>query len=190
MTDFDTLSAYGVTLREIQEQDLPQLLTWRNRHDIRKVMKTSDEISASEHLSWFKSLATKTDRQYFSILYKDELIGSANISCEHGSVHSAELIEPGLYIGHEKYRGNILAFAPSLVLCDYCFNVIKAKKLLAIVSHQNEQAIAYNKKLGYSIEPSDNDDCAEQQWITMGLCKDDYEQSTKTIKSLLSRVRK
>ena len=178
----NTLQGYEIELRPIEESDLTQLLEWRNRHDIRIMMKNQELISFDTHLAWFQSLADKHTQQHFAIDYKGQLIGSANISLLATSTEGDEAqFEPGLYIGHDKYKGNIIAFAPSLVLNDYCFTYLSASRLIATVHKQNETAIAYNKKLCYQLYDE------QDEWIKMTLVERDYQQATKVIRGFLSR---
>jgi RimJ/RimL family protein N-acetyltransferase len=174
------LSGYGVELRPIQEGDLAQLLNWRNREDIRGMMKSQDIISMPEHIAWFKGLVTKQHVQHFAVCYKGALIGAANIMTESDSLNFCQRIEPGLYIGEEKFRGNILAFAPSLVLNDYCFETLNVSGLIATVNSKNSQAITYNEKLGYQI-------VERGEWLSMTLNIDDYLAATKMVRRFLSR---
>ncbi|GBL04610.1 GNAT family N-acetyltransferase [Glaciecola sp. KUL10] len=181
------LSGYGIELRPIEESDLEQLLEWRNRHDIRIMMKNQGLISFDSHVAWFKALGTKSTQQHFAIDYKSTLIGSANVSLIESTSDSTQMqFEPGLYIGHEGYKGNIVAFAPSLVLNDYCFDYLGAKRLVATVLLQNKAAIAYNTKLGYQAM---SEQCTEgeKEWLIMGLQKQEYQHATKMIRGFLSR---
>lgn len=174
------LSGYGLVLRPIEEKDLAQLLAWRNREDIRSMMKSQNIISMSEHMAWFIGLANKQHVQHFAVCYKGTLIGAANIMTDSDSLSLCQHVEPGLYIGDEKYRGNILAFAPSLVLNDYCFDTLNVSSLTATVHHNNSQAISYNEKLGYRI-------AKRGDWLTMTLNIEDYLEATKMVRRFLSR---
>ncbi|MBF7072359.1 GNAT family N-acetyltransferase [Glaciecola sp. MH2013] len=214
------LSGFGVVLRPINEEDLSDLLRWRNREDIRSMMKSQSIISMDDHRRWFSSIVQLNNAdidskaaqhctsdsiaiqsQYFAICYKAELIGSANITTEALSLSKASEVEPGLYIGHERYRGNILAFAPSLVLNDYCFKELKVKRICATVHANNHQALAYNAKLGYKLSSSDEQDSQKSShdhvagsekhpWIKMTLQEEDYLRATAKIRQFLSRPAK
>jgi RimJ/RimL family protein N-acetyltransferase len=195
------LTAYGIELRPIEEADLSALLAWRNREDIRSMMKSQEVITMENHRKWFSSVvdvsaADKNDSenvlgklndlsaQHFSICYQSKLIGSANIISRDAPLVQAKIIEPGLYIGDEKYRGNILAFAPSLVLNDYCFAELGVALIEATVHVNNAQAIGYNKKLGYQIAEADS------TWIKMTLDAEQYLDATKQIRAFLSRPKR
>lgn len=152
------LSGYGVDLRSVLQSDIETLRQWRNRDDIRSMMKSTAYITPEQQQSWFEGLEDATHVRHFLVSYRDEAIGSATLSGLSfvsgftDDLENAKEIEPGLYIGHERYRNNILAFAPSLVVCDYCFDELQVSKLIATVNASNKAALSYNKKLGYQEE--------------------------------------
>lgn len=206
------LMGYGVELRTVEQDDIELLRNWRNREDIRSMMKSTSYITKEQQQAWFESLEEATHVRHFLISYKGQNIGSATLTGVKfvagftDDLENASEIEPGLYIGEEKFRNNILAFAPSLVACDYCFDELQVKKLIATVNRENKQALAYNNKLGYKEESrffsdlpskgeavdthSDNHSLAnesQQEWIKMTLNYDDYIAATKQVRNLLSR---
>ena len=206
------LSGYGVELRSVAQSDIETLRQWRNREDIRSMMKSTSYITEQQQQAWFESLEDATHVRHFVIRYKGEDIGSATltglsfVSGFTDDLENAEEIEPGLYIGHENYRNNILAFAPSLVICDYCFDELQVKKLTATVNASNKQALSYNQKLGYIEESrfftelSDEDEgddsgtssdgensATKQEWVSMTLQRKDYVEATKQMRDFLSR---
>lgn len=146
------LTGYRVTLREVQEQDLDQLRHWRNSPAVSEFMLSQDPITEEQQNAWFKKVQRDKKQQHFVICYKNQAIGSANIKVTQGeSVEAASVVEPGLYIADERYRSNILAFAPSLLLNDYCFEQLQVQHLKAVVMAGNTAAVNYNKKLGYRL---------------------------------------
>ena len=201
------LAGYGVELSSVVQIDIETLRRWRNRLDIRSMMKSTHIITEEEQQRWFDSLEDATHVRHFLVRYKGEPIGSATlngvsfVSGFTDDLENANEIEPGLYIGHESYRNNILAFAPSLVLCDYCFDELQVNKLIATVNSRNKQALSYNKKLGYKEETrffadsTENADCSgneshlptRQEWVSLSLSREDYRESTRQVKQFLSR---
>ena len=202
---------YGVELRTVEQDDIELLRNWRNREDIRSMMKSTSYITEEQQQAWFESLEEATHVRHFLISYKGQDIGSSTLTGVKfvagftDDLENASEIEPGLYIGEEKYRNNILAFAPSLVACDFCFDELQVKKLIATVNKENKQALAYNNMLGYKEESRffsdlpikgeavnthsenslENDN--QQEWIKLTLNYDDYSAATKQVRNLLSR---
>lgn len=198
------LSGYGVELRTVVQSDIEVLRQWRNRDDIRLMMKSTSYISEEQQQAWFNSLEEASHARHFIITYKDEAVGSGTltgtkfVSGFTDDLENASEIEPGLYIGHERYRNNILAFAPSLLMCDYCFDELQVKRLIATVNGDNKQALSYNEKLGYKEvsrfytelseqAPSGANRIIQQEWVSLVLLRKDYIEATKQVRNFLSR---
>lgn len=176
------LTGYQVELRTVNAEDLDMLRAWRNDPAISQFMLSQETISKEQQRAWFHKIQRDPSQRHFIILYKSCPIGSANIKTRGigKSLNEATTIEPGLYIADERYRQNMLAFAPTLLLNDYCFEVLGARKLKAVVRKENDAAIKYNQKLGYKTESSG-------ELIEVSLNLEDYQSHSKLIKSLLSR---
>jgi RimJ/RimL family protein N-acetyltransferase len=181
-----TLSGYQVILTEVCEDDIETIRQWRNDPAVSQYMLSQDLISVEQQQAWFNKIQRGDSQQHFVIHYKNQAIGVANIrACYQGeSLKTARTIEPGLYIAHEKYRNNILAFAPTLVLNDYCFEELACQQLKAVVKGDNQAALNYNKKLGYQIEKYSE---SLEELVEIRLNKVDYRQHTVQLKALLSR---
>lgn len=175
------LSGYKVTLREVEASDLELLRQWRNDPKISQFMLSQQHISQEQQQAWYKKVQRDPKQQHFMIEYKGQAIGSANIQLRSGeSLQGANIIEPGLYIYDDKYRGNILAFAPTLLLNDYCFEQLQVQYLKAVVKADNTAALNYNKKLGYRI-------LKQGDVIEIGLNYEDYQHTSAALKGFFSR---
>ncbi len=180
------LSGYQVVLNEVTKSDIELIRQWRNDPNVSQYMLCQDIISQKQQLAWFKKIQLDTSQQHFVIHYKGLPIGVANIRTYYQgeSLNTARAIEPGLYIANDKYRNNILAFAPTLLLNDYCFEQLGCQELKAIVKADNTAALNYNAKLGYQIEKHTEN---QADVIAITLHKNDYQQHTVQLKALLSR---
>lgn len=179
------LSGYKVTLKRVVRDDLEMLREWRNHDKIKAFMLSQENISAEQQVAWFEKIQQSNNQAHYVIYYKDEAIGSANIRAVNtDNLQTASVIEPGLYIFADQYRSNLLAFAPTLLLNDYCFNELQIEYLQAVVKADNHAALSYNQKLGYRrVEPKNNN----KPVLTIQLRQADYENACKQIKGLLSR---
>lgn len=176
------LEKYSVTLVPINEQYKALLLHWRNQDEIRKEMLNQALISVETHQQWFDSLAEKCDQQHFIILYKEKAIGAINLKCHQGlPLSKSTHAEVGLYIAENMYRGNIIAFAPSLVINDYAFQTLNIKQLSSKVRADNIAALKYNQQLGYRLVIDNT------EFTSITLNQDDYHKSTQQLKEFLSR---
>ncbi|WAJ71039.1 GNAT family N-acetyltransferase [Catenovulum adriaticum] len=175
------IEAYSVRLEQIDQQTMHLLREWRNQADIRKQMVNQNLITPAQHLAWFKQIEQAHNQQHFIIYYKQQAIGAINIATEEASLQQAQIAQVGLYITEPKYKNNMLAFAPSLAINDYAFQILNINQLKSKVRQSNQPAIKYNQQLGYQFNPL-NDEFTE---IT--LTADNYEQASKQLKNWLSR---
>lgn len=176
------LKGYAIELIAVNEHNQQLLYAWRNQPEIRKQMVNQTEISQAQHQQWFNALQTKTDQQHYVIYYRDNAIGAINIcSSDNKPLTQSNNAEVGLYIASEKYRGNILAFAPSLVINDYAFTQLKINSLASKVRADNKAALKYNQQLGYELSPE------KQGFINIKLNAINYDKHSKSLKNFLSR---
>lgn len=177
-----SLQGYQISLDSVQADELEMIRQWRNDPDVARYMLSQEHISAEQQQAWFNKISRDASQQHFVIRYKQQSIGVANIRAYYQGedLHNARAVEPGLYIAEPKYRANLLAFAPTLLLNDYCFEVLKVEFLAAVVKADNHAALNYNAKLGYQIEK-------QADLVEIRLTKADYQQHSQSLKALLSR---
>ena len=184
----DVIEAYNVTLCPVEEADLEQLRQWRNSAEIAQQMVSQEKITPQQQLHWYQQSQTRKDQQHFAIRFRHQLIGAANIKSLNGNaIMPGVCLEPGIYIGEQRYRSNILAFAPSLALLDYCFDTLRSPLLKAKVKVSNQSALSYNFKLGYVEVDKENEADKENDYIHIELAEPQYQLASKNLKHLLSR---
>lgn len=183
------LNAYGVCLREVQYTDIERIRSWRNDPLINNMMFDQTYISVEQQKDWFSYVSSSTYQQHFLIEYKSQAIGIINIKSldKKMSLGEAKIIEPGLYIAEPRYRGNVLAFCPSLAVLDYCFEELACEQIVARVLRNNESAIKYNKALGYSFSAEEQKQAveADDAFVSMYLNYSAYCCSREAIKKAL-----
>lgn len=179
------IEAWQVTLRPLEEGDLDKLRQWRNSDYVREKMVSTSLITAEQQAAWFQKISHDPSQMHWIIEYKGRPVGSTNVKVPviRETVVSARVLEPGLYIGEPDYQGNILAFAPTLAMYDYCFSHFSVTEFSAAVKPDNDAALKYNRQLGYEISGQDD-------FVRLRLQKEAYERQTVTLKSFLSRPRK
>ncbi len=176
------LQGYAVKLVPVGKSNQHLLYAWRNQPEIRQQMVTQSKITQAQHQSWFDALKTKNDQQHYVIYYRDNAIGAINIrSSDNKPLKQSINAEVGLYIACEKYRGNIIAFAASLLINDYAFTQLQVKSLASKVRADNIAALKYNQQLGYELSPE------KQGFIEIKLNAINYEKHSKPLKNFLSR---
>lgn len=177
------LSGYQVELLPVAQAHQLQLRQWRNQDEIRQQMLSDNLISEEQQQAWFRKTQRDPKQLHWVIRFRQQLIGATNVkSLEPGkSAAEASVLEPGLYIGERRYQGNIVAFAPTLAMYDFCFGSLSTRLFRAVVKRTNQNAMSYNQKLGYQVV-EDNELCV------LELNQAAYEAATAPIRQFLSRA--
>ncbi|MDQ0221216.1 UDP-4-amino-4,6-dideoxy-N-acetyl-beta-L-altrosamine N-acetyltransferase [Peribacillus cavernae] len=132
-------------LKDIKEEDLKQILEWRNKESIRKVMYNSNIILMDQHIQWYERLQ-KSETAISKIFYYDHVpygvlninqIDVINNKCEWGFFIGANNAPRGM--------GTILGFTS----LNYIFEELSIRKLSAEVLGMNEKSVAFHQKLGF-----------------------------------------
>lgn len=140
-----------VTLRLLEEADLPLTRAWRNQDDIRKWFLTSAVISAEQHAAWFAQYRERDDDFVFVI---EE---TATLKCAVGQV-SLYAIEwdrrrsklGRLLIGDAEARGKGLARRAVETLIDFAERLGLEELRLEVLAG-NEPAIAIYEACGFAV---------------------------------------
>ena len=132
-------------LKNIQFEDLPLVLKWRNQVHIRNVMFNSNIILKEEHRTWFENLQN-TKTAISKIFYFDEIpYGVVNIN-QMNPVHNS--CEWGFYIGEvsaQRGMGTVLGYTA----LNYIFNELNIRKVNAEVIENNPKSRIFHEKLGF-----------------------------------------
>ncbi|WP_417504409.1 GNAT family N-acetyltransferase [Marinomonas gallaica] len=167
---------YQIEFRAIEHDDIEQLRQWRNRDDIRLMMVDQSQISQVQQQTWFERLGTQVNRHHFALWFRDQLIGYANASLDEPDSAST-----GLYIGHEKYRGSMLAICVGVGLSEWCFEQLPISSIDAQVAPYNQAALRFNESLGYRVvEQNEN-------WVFLSKTQHEFEQARERLLPMLSR---
>ncbi|SBT16345.1 hypothetical protein MGA5115_00425 [Marinomonas gallaica] len=167
---------YQIEFRAIEQDDIEQLRQWRNRDDIRLMMVDQSQISQVQQQTWFERLGTQVNRYHFALWFRDQLIGYANASLDEPDSAST-----GLYIGHEKYRGSMLAICVGVGLSEWCFEQLPITRISAQVAPHNQAALRFNESLGYRMVEQN------ESWVFLSKTQQDFEQARERLYPLLSR---
>lgn len=136
------------TLRPVQFNDLPLILEWRNRPEIRKLMFTTHEISTEEHYAYFeRSWNDLTKRHLLCVAEDGTPVGVVNLNGIDVRNRNAFW---GFYSGDPSQRG-IGTWMGYLAL-NYAFDVLELHKLMGEVLSTNEPSLHFHKKLGFQLE--------------------------------------
>ncbi|MCF8338485.1 MAG: GNAT family N-acetyltransferase [Bacteroidales bacterium] len=171
---------YGVTLKRITEEDIELLRQWRNSEQINRHMEYREYITPEMQKQWFDSI-NNYNNFYYLIIYKGDKVGVINEKNIDRSGKGTS--ESGLFIANKEYYKTFVPLLASLTLIEVNFYLLGGKESYIRTLRDNEEAIAYNKSLGYKLcEGQEN---VENQLYV--LTRENYEQKTRKIRKAASR---
>lgn len=133
-------------VRRMNERDLPQVLSWRNHHDIRRYMYTRHEISLEEHVRWF-SQASQDPERHLLIFEIDAIpLGFINIH----QIARGAIADWGFYAAPDAPKGARPALGDAALR--YAFKTAGLHKLCGEALAYNERSIRFHLSLGFQRE--------------------------------------
>ena len=141
----------AVTLRLLEEGDLPMTRGWRNRDDSRRWFLTSSIITPEQHAAWFAQYRDRDDDFVFVIEDTAGLmrpIGQVSIYAidwDHKRAKFGRLL-----IGDPAARGKGLARKAVDALVAHAFNELGLAELRLEVLADNARAIALYQSCGFA----------------------------------------
>lgn len=172
-------------LKEIENDDLQLILSWRNQEPIRKVMFNSDIITWEQHVQWFNRLK-KNEIARSKIFYFDNIpYGVLNITqidilnkrCEWGFYLCSRTAPKGM--------GTILGYTA----LKYVFRELNMRKVSAQVFSLNNKSIKFHEKLGFTQEGQLRAHVLKnEQYIDIllfGLLSTEWEKNELLLKELI-----
>lgn len=118
-------------LRAIEEDDLKQLLEWRNKPSLRKFFREYRELSWDQHVWWYENIVLKDDKvRMFSILdNQKKLIGACGLCYINWVDRNADF---SIYLGADDlYIDDVLAIDAAKSLIKYGFEELNLHRLWA-----------------------------------------------------------
>lgn len=134
-------------LREIKDDELELMRTWRNAPAVRANMYTRHEISSAEHLSWWARTQQREDQQYFAYEKHGEplgIVGFTSIDRANANCSWAFYAAPSA----PKGTGSRMEF----LALEHVFKSLKLHKLHCEVLAFNTPVIKLHQKFGFQIE--------------------------------------
>lgn len=119
-----------VNILDVNDELKEKVRLWRNKKEIRKFMINQGIISKEEHLTWLKSLKSRTDYKAWVVFFKAIPIGLVNLSKINNHKQSAIV---GIYIGENEYKGRGLGKCIRFQIMKIFFEEMKFKILYAAV---------------------------------------------------------
>jgi len=142
-----------VALRAIEENDLPQLMEWRNEPIFRRYFRETAEINMLQQRDWFKNVSERGSlNKMFAIVdvNSGELYGACGLCYIDWINRSADF---SIYIGYnDLYIDQILAGESALLMKDYAFNVLNLHRLWAEIYSIDERKKEFFKSLDFTLD--------------------------------------
>lgn len=140
------ITNYGIELISMTDSDLEMVRTWRNQPDVSDYMFYQEEITEDAQKEWFDSL--DENDVYLMIACKGIKIGVINVKNINRRKRTGEA---GIFIGDLAFRNSPLSMQAIFAMMDAFFYEFRFKALKATVKSDNENAIDFNRQLGYKV---------------------------------------
>jgi UDP-2,4-diacetamido-2,4,6-trideoxy-beta-L-altropyranose hydrolase/UDP-4-amino-4,6-dideoxy-N-acetyl-beta-L-altrosamine N-acetyltransferase len=134
------------TVRPMREDDLDQVLAWRNHPEVRRHMYTTHEIGAAEHRAWFERSAADPRRHLLIVEHEGQPLGFVHFT----EAASGDVADWGFYAvpGAPSGTGRRLGGA-ALV---HAFGTLGLRKVRGQALVANERSQALHRALGFTEE--------------------------------------
>lgn len=133
-------------VRQMNEGDLEQVLSWRNHPEVRRFMYTQHDISLEEHTRWFERASQDPDRYLLVFEINTTPLGFINIH----QIASGGIADWGFYLAPDAPKGTGRALARAALR--YAFEAAGIKKLCGQALAFNERSVRFHLNLGFQQE--------------------------------------
>ena len=133
--------------RDIQDNDLELILSWRNAPSVRQNMYTRHEISLEEHHRWWKVVSDRNDQRYFLYENAGTPLGVVSFTQINASDSNSSW---AFYASPDAPRGT--GSRMEFLALEKAFGEIGLHKLYCEVLAFNEPVVKLHKKFGFNVE--------------------------------------
>ncbi len=140
----------AMRLRLIEESDLHETLSWRNRDEARVWFKTSTPLTYEQHANWFHQRYQPSETDFLFVVEADgKLVGQASV---YGIDWQNRTAEVGRFLVDADQAGRGHIGRACGVLLDICWHTLNLDYVFLEVIETNERAIHLYRKHGFSEE--------------------------------------
>ena len=139
-------------LRAIEKDDLPRLLAWRNRPDLRRYFREYRELNIQQQVNWFENKVNNDiGTRMFSIVdSQQELLGAAGLCYIDWINRTADF---SIYIGKNGlYIDELLAPDAAKVMIKYAFEELGINRLWSEIYSFDHAKVKFFKSLGFNLD--------------------------------------
>ena len=138
----------GVTLREIRETDLENIMRWRTDPDITRYMNTNPELTLEGQKKWLASIRQNTDVLYWLIQIEGQPAGVINLT---GLDNPEGNLGWAYYVGEKRLRSMGTALSLEMSMYDHALAELKRKAVYSDVFTLNKGVIQLHRLCGCEI---------------------------------------
>lgn len=134
-------------LRDMVEDDLPLVLSWRNAEDVRTNMYTNHLISIDEHRRWWELQNANPESRLLIFELDQQPLGVVTFSRYTGANSVAQW---AFYSGNRGQRG--IGSMMERAALEYAFETLRVRKLECEVLAFNRPVVNFHVKHGFRVE--------------------------------------
>lgn len=138
----------GVTLREIREEDLEDIMRWRMAPEITRYMNTDPELTLEGQKIWLASVRENPDVRYWLIQVEGQSAGVINLT---GLENPEGNLGWAYYMGEKKLRSMGTALSLEMSMYDHALIELKKRAVYSDVFSLNKGVIQLHKICGCEI---------------------------------------
>lgn len=142
-----------VYLRAIEDNDLPQLMNWRNNPEFRKYFRETNEINVAKQNKWFEMInSPDSNHKMFAIVDSENnyLLGACGLCYIDWINRSADF---SIYIGYKDiYIDNKYSIDAAKLMIEYGFNVLNLHRLWAEIYSIDDAKKSFFDKLNFTLD--------------------------------------
>lgn len=147
----EPLRGERVTLRLIEERDLPLTRGWRNQDHIRRWFFNPEPITPKQHAAWFQSYGVRDDDFVFVIEETRDLMRPVGqVSLYNVDWLSGRAEYGRLMMGDPAASGRGLARAATALLLGWALGPLQLREVYLEVMADNAPAIAVYRACGFA----------------------------------------
>lgn len=168
-------------VRPMTEQDLEQVLRWRNHPDIRRHMYTCHEIGAAEHRAWFERSLADPSRHLLIVEARKQPLGFVQFK----EVGVGRVADWGFYAVPDAPRGSGRRLGAAALR--HAFGTLGLHKVCGQALESNVRSIAMHRALGFleegRLREQHFDGERYQAVVCFGLLASDWQSANLESKS-------
>lgn len=152
----------GVTLREIREDDLENIMVWRMAPEITRYMNTNPTLTMEGQRKWLASIRNNGDVRYWLIQVEGQPAGVINLT---GMRNPEGNLGWAYYVGEKRLRSMGTALSLEMSMYDYALDKLGKAAVYSDVFSLNKGVIQLHKICGCEIvEEKKSHVCKEGIW--------------------------